>query len=423
LRRRFRDSIAVPALMQTRLALFVGLRYAFGNRGQGYLSFVSVFSLIAMTLGVAILIVVLSVMNGFDREIKNRMLDVLPQATLSLPEGLADWASLRDAIAVETDMVATPYVEGQALLGFGRGLAPTVLYGLEPAALADRIAPHMLAGDLQALAPGEFGIVIGQLLARELGVVPGDKLLITLPELSITPAGAFPRVKRVTLVGAYRVGGQSDNGVAFLHLADAQKLFRRGDRVDGLRLTLPDPYRLEGVAALRERYPAYRVSTWQEEASDLFHALRMEKTVVGLLLSVIVGVAAFNIIAALVLMVNEKRSAIGVLRSYGASRGTIAAIFNVQGCALGLTGIALGAVLGGMLALQLADLIAWIEDLLGFRIFDPELYFITRLPSQLQWPDVVWVCAGASVLTLLATLYPAWRAGRLNPVETLQSAH
>jgi lipoprotein-releasing system permease protein len=280
-----------------------------------------------------------------------------------------------------------------------------------------------VAGDVQALAPGEFGIVIGQLLARELGVVPGDKLLITLPELSITPAGAFPRVKRVTLMGVYRVGGQLDNGVAFLQLADAQKLFRRGDRVDGLRFTLTDPYRLEGIAALREQYPEYRISTWQEEASDLFHALRMEKTVVGLLLSVIIGVAAFNIVAALVLMVNEKRSAIGVLRSYGASRNTIAAIFNVQGCALGLTGIALGAALGGALALGLADLIAWIEDLFGFRIFDPELYFITRLPSRLQWPDVAWVCTGAGILTLVATLYPAWRAGRLDPVEALQGAH
>lgn len=410
-------------LNQVRLALFIGLRYAFGSRRQGYLSFVSVFSLAAMTFGVAILIVVLSVMNGFEREIKSRMLDVVPQATLSLPEGVAHWPALRDRIQVGTALAVEPYVEGQALLGFGRGLVPAVVYGLESAALADRIGPHQVAGDVQALAPGEFGIVIGQLLARELAVVPGDKLLVTLPELSITPAGAFPRVKRVTLVGVYRVGGQLDNGVAFLQLADAQKLFRRGDRVDGLRFTLTDPYRLEGIEALRERYPEYRISTWQEEASDLFHALRMEKTVVGLLLSVIIGVAAFNIVAALVLMVNEKRSAIGVLRSYGASRSAIAAIFNVQGCALGLTGIVLGAVLGGALALGLADLIAWIEDLFGFRIFDPELYFITRLPSRLQWPDVAWVCMGAGILTLVATLYPAWRAGRLDPVEALQGAH
>ena len=410
-------------LKTARLALFVGLRYAFGNRGQSYLSFVSVFSLTAMTLGVAILILVLSVMNGFDREIKNRMLDVVPQATLSAPEGLADWAALRDRIGAGAGLTATPYVEGQALLGFGRGQAPAVVYGLESAALTERIGPHLVAGDLGALAPGGFGVVIGQLLARDLGVAPGDRLLVTLPELSITPAGAFPRVKRVTLVGVYRVGGQLDNGVAFLVLADAQRLFRRADRVDGLRFTLPDPYRLGAVETLRARYPGYRITTWQEEAGDLFHALRMEKTVVGLLLSVIIGVAAFNIVAALVLMVNEKRSAIGVLRSYGASRAGIAAIFTVQGCALGLTGIALGALLGGALALRLADLVAGLEDLFGFRIFDPELYFINRLPAHLQWPDVAWVCAGAGVLTVLATLYPACRAGRLDPVEALQSAH
>lgn len=410
-------------LSAARLALFIGLRYAFGNRGQGYLSFVSVFSLTAMTLGVAILILVLSVMNGFDREIKSRMLDVVPQATLSAPEGLTDWAALRDRIGARADLAVAPYVEGQALLGFGRGQAPATVYGLESAALTQRLGSHLVAGDLGALAPGEFGVVIGQLLARDLGVVPGDRLLMTLPELSITPAGAFPRVKRVPLVGVYRVGGQLDNGVAFLLLADAQRLFRRADRVDGLRFTLADPYRLDAVEVLRPQYPGYRITTWQEEAGDLFHALRMEKTVVGLLLSVIIGVATFNIVAALVLMVNEKRSAIGVLRSYGASRGNIAAIFTVQGCALGLAGIAIGALIGTALALRLAELVAGLEDLFGFRIFDPDLYFISRLPSRLEWLDVTWVCAGAGVLTVLATLYPAWRAGRLDPVEALQGAH
>ena len=409
--------------MSARLAAFVGLRYATSNRGRGYLSFVSAFALGAMAIGVLVLILVMSVMNGFEGEIRRRMLDVVPHATLAPVGGLDDWRSFRDSARLPPGVTAVPYVEGQALIGFGGAAAPAVVYGLEPETIAERIAGHVIAGDPGALAPGEFGIVVGQLLARDLGVVPGDRLLLTLPELSITPAGAFPRVKRVTLVGVFRVGGQSDQGLAFVHLADAQALYRRGHRVDGLRFSLPDPTDSDALGAVADAFPGQRVATWQDDAADLLRALRLEKTVVALLLSVIVAVAAFNVIAALVLMVNEKRAAIGVLRGFGAQRATVAAIFNVQGCVLGLTGIALGGVAGCLLAVELPGLVARIEDLTGLRIFDPELFFISRLPSELRWPDVLLVCLGASLLTALATLYPAWRAARLDPVEAIQSVH
>lgn len=408
--------------MSARLAAFVGLRYAWRNRGQGYLSFVSGFALVAMALGVLVLILVLSVMNGFEGEIRQRMLEVVPHASLAPAGGLSDWRTLR-AAPLPAGISAAPYVEGQALIGFAGDSVPAAVYGLESPVLGDRLGDHLVAGDLSALEPGAFGVLVGQLLARDLGVVPGDRLLLTLPELSISPAGAFPRVKRVTLAGVFRVGGQSDQGLVFLHLADAQRLFRRGDRVDGLRFTLADPTDPRLLSALRSAFPGYRINTWQDDAAELLRALRIEKAVVGLLLSVIVAVAAFNVIAALVLMVNEKRAAIGVLRSFGASRPTIAAIFNVQGCALGLTGIALGAALGCLAAAGLPALVAWTEDLFGFRIFDPDLYFISRLPSELQGSDVVLVCLGAALLTVLATLYPAWRAARLDPVEAIQSAH
>jgi len=409
--------------MSLRFAAFVGLRYATSSRGRGYLSFVSAFALGAMAIGVAVLIVVLSVMNGFDGEIRQRMLDVMPHATLAPPGGVDDWSGLRDGSRLPAGVAATPYVEGQALVGFGAAAVPAILYGLEAEAIRDRLDDHLVAGDLGALAPGEYGLVVGQLLARDLGVVPGDRLLLTLPELSITPAGAFPRVKRVTLTGVFRVGGQSDQGVAFVHLADAQALYRRGHRVDGLRFILPDPTDDRVLAEVVAAFPGWRVVTWQDDAADLLRALRLEKTVVGLLLSVIIAVAAFNVIAALVLMVGEKRPAIGVLRSFGAGRLTIAGIFTVQGCALGLTGILIGGVAGGLLAVNLPELVAWAEDLTGLRIFDPQLFFIHRLPSDLRWPDVLLVCSGAGLLTLLATLYPAWRASRLDPVEAIQSAH
>lgn len=422
-RRGTRWRTGLAAAMSARFALFVGWRYATSSRGRGYLSFVSAFALGAMAIGVLVLIVVLSVMNGFEGEIRRRMLDVVPHATLAPVGGLQDWRGLYTGVRLPDGASAAPFVEGQALVGFGGAAAPAVIQGLEPAVIQARVGEHLVAGDPGALAPGEFGIVLGQLLARDLGVVPGDRLLLTLPELSITPAGAFPRVKRVTLAAVFRVGGQSDQGLAFLNLADAQTLYRRAGRVDGLRFTLADPTDSSALAALAQAFPGQRIATWQDDAADLLRALRLEKAVVGLLLSVIVAVAAFNVIAALVLMVSEKRAAIGVLRSFGAQRATVAAIFNVQGCALGLTGIAMGGLLGCLLAWQLPALVAGVEDLTGLRIFDPELFFIDRLPSELHWPDVVLVCLGAALLTALATLYPAWRAARLDPVEAIQSAH
>lgn len=409
--------------LSLRFAAFVGFRYASRSRGRGYLSFVSGFALVAMALGVLVLILVLSVMNGFEREIRQRMLEVVPHAYLAPPGGLRDWRSLRDGARLPAGASAVPYVEGQALIGLRGFSVPAVVHGLEAQVIGERLARHLVAGAIAAPAPGEFGILIGNLLARDLGAVPGDRLVLTLPELSITPAGAFPRLKRVTLSGVFRVGGQSDQGLAFLHLADAQRLFRRGDAVDGLRFTLDDPADPRQLRALAEAFPGHRIRSWQDDAADLLRALRMEKAVVGLLLSVIVAVAAFNVVAALVLMVNEKRAAIGVLRSFGARRATIAAIFNVQGCVLGLSGIGSGALLGVLLAARLPELAAGVEDLTGWRMFDPDLYFINRLPADLQWADVLWVCLGAAVLTLLATLYPAWRAARLDPVEAIQSAH
>ncbi len=417
--------------MISHLPLFVGLRYAFSYRRDGFLSFVSLFSLGAMALGVTVLIVVLSVMNGFDREIKTRMLDIVPHASVSQPGGLENWQQLADRVRRSAQtasepsapMVISPYVDGQGLVTFQGSYQSISLQGVSQQDIHTMLDRHLIAGELD-FSHGRFGVVLGRLLARNLGVVPGDKVLVTLPQLTVTPAGAFPRVKHMTIVGVFEVGGQVDSHVAFVHLPDAQRLFRTGDRVDGLRIWLEDPYNLRGIVQLQSQLgDEFQVVTWQQEASDLFHALKLEKAMVGLLLSVIVAVAAFNIVAALVLMVNEKRADIAVLRSYGASPATIAGIFRVQGCVLGMAGIAIGLVFGCLLAIKIGAVVAWLESLFGFAVFDPSLFFISELPSQLQWQDIGGIVTCALVLTVVATAYPAWRASRVDPAEALQSEH
>ena len=415
--------------MMSTLSWFVGLRYAFSNRREGFLSFVSLFSLGAMTLGVTVLIVVLSVMNGFDREIKDRMLDILPHATITQPEGLESWQDIHNQlislrVSDSVSPYASPFVDGQGLVAFNGRSQALSLQGVLQKDAYTMLDKHLIAGDIKALSENRFGLVLGQLLARNLGVVPGDKILITLPELNITPAGVFPRVKRMTVVGVFQVGGQVDSHVAFMHLPDAQTLFRMGTRVDGLRLWFDDPYTLPGIDEIRSKLDQkLLLSTWQQDASDLFQALKLEKIMVGLLLSVIIGVAAFNIVAALVLMVNEKRADIAVLSSYGARPMTIARIFRVQGCVLGVVGIALGIAFGCLLAVNIGTLVAGLESLFGFNMFDPGLFFIAELPSRLLWQDVALVGAVALILTLIATAYPARRASQINPAEVLQSQH
>ncbi|MGK2915096.1 MAG: lipoprotein-releasing ABC transporter permease subunit [Porticoccaceae bacterium] len=413
--------------MIANLPLFIGLRYVFSKSREGFVSFVSLFSFCAMALGVMTLIVVLSVMNGFDQEIKTRMLTVIPHVTVTRPEGVRDWAALGKALASHPGVVAAmPFVDGPAMLTQGNRFEAISLQSLDPASpqAIDALSRHMLAGDLNGLRANSYGVVLGKFLAEKLEVQVGDTLLLTLPEVSATPAGVFPRVKRLHVAGVFQAGAQVDSGVAFVHIADAGRLLRMGDRVRGIRLVLAEPLTLSGIGQIRADFSAqYEVITWQDSLSTLFRAIRMEKTVVGLLLAVIIGVAAFNIIASLVLMVNDKRKDIAVLRTLGARAATVAQIFRIQGGAIGVAGVVVGAALGCWLALNVGAVVAWIERLFGVYLFDPTLYFITRLPSQLQWQDVLMVCALGVVLSLLSTLYPAWRGGQVQPAEALRYDH
>ena len=366
--------------MISRLSVFIGLRYITSGRADGFGSFVSLFSFLAMSLGVMTLILVLSVMNGFDREIKTRLLEVIPHATINAPQGLEDWQALASIVHESGVSAAIPFIEGQAMLTSGSYFQGVSLQGVLPGASDSPYvtgAPRhtTLTPQTEKLQTGSYGVVLGSLLARSLGVDVGDRLLLTLPELSVTPLGVFPRVKQVTVVGIFQVGAQIDSGVAFMHIKDLGRLLRMGHKVSGLRLFFDDPFAIPALPSLRDeiRAQGYQLETWQQAMAQLFQAIRTEKTVVGLLLSVIIGVAAFNIVASLVLMVNEKRKDIAVLRSLGMMPSTIAAIFRTQGGVTGLLGVISGVAAGCLLAPKIGMLVAFFEGLFGAHMFDPEL--------------------------------------------------
>ncbi len=416
--------------MLSNLPLFIGLRYTRSKRSEGFVSFISGFSLCAMALGVAALIVVLSVMNGFDREIKSRLLKVVPHVTLTSPQGF-DAAQIGDLqnqfISTGPDQTVisvVPILQSFVMISHKEQPTGVVLQGIDPQlANAKKLADNMLAGHIQQLAEGEFGIILGSQLARKLDVFVGDRLQLTLPKVSVTPAGIFPRIKRVKVIGIFQVGAQVDGSVAFIHYRDGQKLLQMGDRFQGVQIELFDPFLADSwLAQYKQKLPADSLQwrTWMDDMGSLFQAMRMEKVIVSLLLSVIIAVAAFNIVASLVLMVSDKRKVIAVVRTLGASSATVIKIFIIQGLAVGALGIASGTIFGCLLAYFIGDIVAAIESLGGFYIFDPSLYLISALPSRILAGDVLIVVGGAFLISFLATLYPAWRAGKVLPAEALR---
>lgn len=414
--------------MNANLPLFIALRYIRSKRRNGFVSFISLLSFIAMALGVMALILVLSVMNGFDREIRERILSVVSHAALVDEKGVADWQALGDWALEDPGVKAfAPFVEGYGLLTSDTGSQGVLLHGVDPRYEqgVSPVANHMLVGDFSLLQPGEYGIVLGNLLARSLGVIRGDHVMLSLPELNVTPAGIFPRYKRFRVLGVFQVGAQVDSGMAFIHYQDAQKLYRMSGRVSGVRLRVDDPYGVDMVATrLRsESKEGLVVKTWTGEMGNLFQAIEMEKKVVGLLLAAIVAVAAFNIVASLTLMVADKRRDIAVLRTLGAEGKTISRIFRIQGTAVGLFGVVTGVICGCLMALGIADIVGLLERYLGFQVFDPNVYFISELPSRLMWQDVLAISLLGIFLSLIATLYPAHRAAKVLPAEALRYDH
>ncbi|NVK43606.1 MAG: lipoprotein-releasing ABC transporter permease subunit [Oceanospirillaceae bacterium] len=407
-------------------SLYVGLRYTGAKRSNHFISFISLVSMLGLMLGVAALIVVLSVMNGFDRELKERILGMVPHATISgYGEPLQNWPELADRIAENPDVLGTaPYIQAQAMLTQGGRVHGVLVYGIDPEREPDVsiIGQHMRQGSLEALEQQRFGIVLGALLARSLGVSVGDKVTLVLPEASVSVAGVVPRLKRFDVVGVFEVGAELDASLAYIGLHDAGVIKRQGDAVDGIRLRFADlfeaPSEVRQIAA--ELGGSYLVNDWTRSHGNLFQAIQMEKRMIGLLLFLIVFVAAFNIVSTLVMVVTDKKADIAILRTLGATPGRIMRIFMVQGSLIGIVGTLLGTGLGVLLALTVTDAVAWLERALGIQFLSADVYFISYLPSQLQWPDVYLICGSALLISFLATLYPAWRASRTQPAEALR---
>ena len=410
--------------MLKNIPLYIGLRYTRAKRRNQFISFVSAFSLLGMALGVMALIIVLSVMNGFDREMKQRILSVIPHGFIDQQPQMQDWQAVARQVEQHPEVVATaPYIGGFALISYDRGVESIQLQGILPEAESrvSVLEQHMIVGSSTDLRPGEFGIVMGRLLARSLGIAPGDKVNLTLSDINITPAGVFPRTRPFTLVGVFEVGAQVDQTLAMIHIDDAKRLFRY-QGVQGLHVKVTDIYRAGPVMGelAGDFGESYTVKDWSQTQGSLFQAVKMEKIVIAALLCIIIAVAAFNIVSSLVLMVADKRSDIAVLRTLGLNARQVMAIFVVQGSAVGVAGTLIGALIGCVVAQTLNRIMNFFEALFGWQIFNPDVFFITQLPSVLMWQDVAFICGLALTLSVVATLYPAYRAAKIEPAEALR---
>ena len=412
----------------TPYELAIGLRYTRARRGSGrnsFISFIAFVSMAGIALGVAALIVVLSVMNGFQEELRNRILSVASHIEVrGLPVLKDDAAVAKAALAHPRVKAAAPYVLGQAMLSAGDVNRGALLRGIDPAredGVAD-IGRHMRAGSLAALRPGEWGIVLGGDLARALGVRMGDPVVVITPQGNLTPAGTLPRVKSFRVVGVFEVGMyEFDSGLALVDIDDARKLYRM-DGVSGVRLKIDDLFTAPAVAReLAASIPeSAEVRDWTRSHANFFRAVQIEKRMMFIILTLIVAVAAFNIVSAQVMTVTDKQADIAILRTLGAAPGSIMLIFIVQGALIGLIGTAIGVVGGILLAVNIDVVVPAIERVLNVQFLDKSVYYISDLPSDLQRGDVVTVATLAFALALAATLYPAWRAARVNPAEALR---
>jgi len=408
------------------LAGFIGWRYTRSRRRDHFISFISLISLLGMILGVAALIVVMSVMNGFEAELRGRILALVPHGFVEAKDGyLRDWREIAAELEHTPGVVAAaPYIGGNAMLANRGPVRGVQLWAIDVPAerRVSAIARHVVEGDYDQLATTPFGIVVGDILARNLGVMVGDSLDVILPKVTVTPMGVFPRQKRFTVVAVFRSGSQLDSTTAFIRLADGQRLYQTGEAVTGLRVATRDLFEagalLHHFAARHD--DALSVRDWSQTQGSLFQAVKMEKAMMALLLLIIVAIAAFNIVSILTMMVNDKRSDIAVLRTMGALPRTVMAVFVVQGAAIGLSGILVGAAIGVPLALNAGAIVAAVEKLLHMHLFNPQVYFISRIPSVVVPGDVIGVCVLAWVLSVIAALYPAWRAAHIEPAEALR---
>jgi lipoprotein-releasing system permease protein len=407
--------------------LLIGLRYTRAKKHNHFISFISLISMFGIALGVAALIVVLSVMNGFQTELRSRILAVVSHVQITGAGGeMVGWERVASMAADEPHVIAAaPFVQAQGMLAYGESVRGAMVRGILPDQ-EDKVAdfrPHIKSGQLDALVPDSFNIVLGSELARALGVFVGDRVTLIAPQGVVTPAGVVPRLKTFNVVGLFEVGMyEYDSGLALIHLADAQRLYRMADRVSGVRLKVDDLFVAPRVArslAGKLDINAF-ISDWTRSHANFFRAVQIEKNMMFIILSLIVAVAAFNIVSTLVMAVTDKQSDIAILRTLGASPGSIMAVFIVQGALIGFIGLGLGVAGGVALALNVDVVVPFIERMLGTQFLAKEVYYISNLPSELQWRDVTTITGVAFVLALVATIYPSWRAARVNPAAALR---
>ena len=408
--------------------LYIGLRYLRASRGSGFVSFISLISIVGIALGVAVLIVVLSVMNGFEKELRERILGLASHASITGFDGpLAEWRLVRDVAQANPQVTAAaPYVEGQGLmLANEKGPKGVLIRGVLPgeeARVAD-VERFMQQGKLEDLEARGYRVVLGSVLAQALGVSVGDEVLLIVSQANVTPIGLMPRNRHFTVSGIFSAGMyEFDSGLVFMHMSDAQALMRLDNAATGVRLRLGDLY---GAAAVAREIAVdlgggFYITDWTRSHANFFRSIQLTKTVMFVILLLVVGVAAFNIVSTLVMIVKDKEGDIAILRTVGATPRAIMRVFIVQGGLIGVLGTAGGLALGAAVATNLQSLIEGLESIVHTRFLDPSVYYLSELPAQLEAVDLIRICGTALVLSFVSTLYPAWRAARTQPAEALR---
>ncbi len=407
---------------------FIGLRYTRVKRKNHFISFISLMSVLGIALGVGVLIAVLSVMNGFNREIRAQMLSGTPHITVGkIGAPLLEWESLVKRLRQYPKIIgAAPYIYNQGMLSsLSTGRVQGVLVrGIDAKQIKEvyPLSEHLTKGKLKDLKPGEFGIILGKALANNFGVTVGDKVSLITPEASVTPAGILPRIKRFTVIGIFKIGDLYDDKQAFIDIQDADKLFRMHGAVNGIQLKVQDELEAPRIGrdVYRDLKQDYWVLDWTEEFGSFFKALQIQKTVMTFILLLIIAVAAFNLVSSLVMMVADKRSDIAILRTLGASRRSIMGIFMAQGSIIGLIGTLLGVILGLFLALNVTGWVDKIQEAFNIKLVDQDVYLVGFLPSEIHMMDIIYIVILALVMCFIATLYPAWRAASIQPAEALR---
>ncbi|MBK2123687.1 lipoprotein-releasing ABC transporter permease subunit [Fangia hongkongensis] len=414
--------------MYRPLPLFIGLRYLRAKKRNQFISIISAISFVGIALGVAVLITVMSVMNGFDEQIKDRILMMVPPVKVYQAGGkLYDWQELSNNLKEKSKEITgtAPVIEGQGMLSANGTNAFAALQGIDPK-YENEVVPiseHVTQGKLSSLQSGKFNIILGKYLAQSLGVGIGDKVTVIVPEANLTPAGMVPRLKQFTVSGIFSVSYQYDSYYALINIKDAAKLLQMGNAVSALQLGVNNIYQAPFVKYYLNAkvLPDFFIARdWTDENKSFFQALQMEKTMMFFILLLIIAVAIFNLLSSLVMVVTDKRSDIAILRTMGMSSRQIIMIFIIQGLAIGVIGTLLGIVLGIVLSLNATEIVNWIQVIFHVQFLSPSVYQIDFIPSKLVWSDIYHVGIAALVLSFLATLYPAWSASRVQPVEALR---